>query len=187
MFGQMLVGLANATRDRAVQAISTLFLVPVAATAAHAAGVSTEIDTFGLSQSLLTSALWMTLGMAALFGAAGGVVAELLSLHGHIELPHKVRPRRNPGNKGRKLADPRYEFDLGIVSRMLLGAAAALALLALVTPTNATALVVNALIAGSAATGVFRAVQGKMLNRNADSASKAEKPVPGAPSLRAVI
>jgi hypothetical protein len=69
------------------------------------------------------------------------------------------------GTRQSRLGDPRYELDLGILSRVLLGAAAGLALLAIYAPTSPTALVVNALIAGSAATGVFRAVQARMLGQ----------------------
>jgi hypothetical protein len=181
MIGQVLVGIANAARDRAVQAVSTMFLVPVAATTMHAAGLSNDIDTASLAHGLLEAGLWLTLAMAALFGGLGGVVAELLSLHGHIELPH--RAQRRGSLKRCRLANPRYEIDLGIFSRMLLGATAALALLAVFTPSNPTSLVVNALIAGSAATSVFRLVQGRML---AKAAAKTEKSPRSTAALRAV-
>jgi hypothetical protein len=46
---------------------------------------------------------------------------------------------------------------------MVLGATAALAFLAVFTPTTGASLVVNALIAGSTATAVFRLLQGRML------------------------
>jgi hypothetical protein len=94
----------------------------------------------------------------------GGVVAELLSLHGKIELPHRVT-RGSAHHRCAHLANPRNEIELGIFSRILLGAAAALAWLAVATPTGPGALVVNALVAGSAATGVLRLVQGRMLAR----------------------
>lgn len=163
MIGQMLLGVASATQNRAIQAVSAMVAVPAAATALHAIGVSNDLDAAGLSRGLLDGGLWLTLGMAAAFGALGGVTAELMSLHGHVEMPHK--PRRNRYHRSR-LADPKNEIDLGVVSRMVLGAAAALALLAIYTPGSATALLVNALIAGSAATSVFRLVQGRMLGQS---------------------
>jgi hypothetical protein len=92
------------------------------------------------------------------------VVAELLSLHGNIELPHRVR-RRTTAVKRTRLADPRYEIDLGIVSRIFLGATAGLALLSVYAPESPTGLIANTLIAGSAATGLFRLMQGRMLGR----------------------
>src|SRR5438132_328968 len=98
-------------------------------------------------------------------------MAELLSLHGNIELPHRVKAGSKV--KRSRLADPRYEVDLGIVSRILLGGAAGLAMLSIYSPNSPTSLLVNALIAGSAATGLFRLVQGRLLGR----------PTPVAPRL----
>lgn len=159
MIGQVLLG--GVVQNRAVQATSAAMAVPVTATTLHAVGLSSALDTLGLSTGLVDGGLWFTLGVAAGFGALGGIVAELMSLHGRIELPHRVR-RTNRGRRCR-LGDPRHEVDLAVFSRMLLGAAAALSLLVIFTPGNAAALVVNALIAGSAATGVIRLVQGRML------------------------
>ena len=83
-----------------------------------------------------------------------------------------------------RLADPRNEIDLGIFSRVMLGAAAALALLAIVSPSAAAALIVNSLIAGSAATAVLRLVQGRLLGKGDTTASKpaaaAQQPLGGA-------
>jgi hypothetical protein len=80
--------------------------------------------------------------------------------------------------KRSRLADPRHEIDLGIAARVVLGATAGLALLSVYAPTNPTALVVNALIAGSAATAVFRIVQGRMLARVEGPAPRAQKAAP---------
>jgi hypothetical protein len=85
--------------------------------------------------------------------------------------------REAKGHRSR-LADPRDEFDLGIISRVVLGAAAALALLSLYAPTSPTALLVNGLIAGSAAAGVFRIVQGRLLARGQTSAPRALRTAP---------
>ena len=160
MISQILLILGRIASKPAVHATAAVASLPVAAAGMHAVGFSTDLDTTTLANGMLVASFWLALGMAALFGGLGGVVAELLSLRGHIELPHRVR--RRPGRRSR-LGDPRFEVDLGILSRMLLGAAAGLALLAVYAPTNPTALLVNALIAGSAATGVFRLVQGRML------------------------
>jgi len=163
VIGKFILVFGRVARAPAVQTTAALASLPVTAAGMHAVGLSTELDTTTLATGLLESHLWLTLSVAALFGAMGGVVAELLSLRGHVELPH--RARRISTNKRAHLADPQYEVDLGIVSRMLLGAAAGMALLAVYAPTNPTSLVVNALIAGSAATGVLRLVQRRMLAR----------------------
>jgi hypothetical protein len=167
MFGQLISGVAQ---SRAIQAGSAALLMPATVTTLHAAGITKDVDAGTLSTGLLVGGVWFTLATAAAFGGLGGMVAELLSLHGHVELPHRAKPRARNG-RGRPVG-PSHEIDLGIFSRMLLGAAAALALLTLDAPGNATALVVNSLIAGSAATSVLRLVQGRMLAKAQQSAPK---------------
>ncbi|HEY0582158.1 MAG TPA: hypothetical protein VGE94_08240 [Chloroflexota bacterium] len=163
--------LGRAARQPLVHATAAVASMPVASAGLHAVGVSTDLDTTVMASGLLQPTLWLTLGVVALFGALGGIVAELLSLHGEIELPH--HSRRATKTRHSRLADPRYEIDLGIVSRLILGATAALALLAIYVPTSPTALVVNALIAGSAGTGVFRLAQGRILGKAQKAAREA--------------
>jgi hypothetical protein len=174
MINQLISIAGRAIREPAVNTTAAMASVPAAATGLRAVGISTDLDPTMLANGLAEANLWITLGMVALFGGLGGIVAELLSLHGRIELPHRVR--RGTSGKRSRLADPRYEIDLGIVSRLLLGATAALALLALYAPTSPTALVVNGMIAGSAATGVFRLAQGRLLARPQAPAPRTHKP-----------
>jgi hypothetical protein len=162
MINQSILVLGRLAKEPAVHTTAALASLPATAAGLHAIGLTTDLDTAVLTAGLLDAGLWLTLGTAAAFGALGGVVAELLSLHGNIELPHRIK-RGAVSIKRSRFADPRNEVDLGIVARMLLGAAAGLALLSIYAPTGPTALVVNALIAGSAATGVFRLVQGRLL------------------------
>jgi hypothetical protein len=180
MFGQFAAIATSAVQSRLAKAGAAVLVLPLTATTLRATGLSNDVDPATLSDGLAQSSLWIALGVAALFGGLGGVVAELLSLRGHIELPHRIKPRRGAARRAR-LGDPNYEIDLGIFARVLLGSAAALALLALDAPSNATSLVVNALIAGSAATAVFRLVQGRMLAKNQPpAAEKPNKPSPRA-------
>jgi hypothetical protein len=176
MISQSIVFLSRAIREPAVHTTAAVALMPAAAAGLRAAGVSTDLDTAALAKGLFEANLWITLGMAAVFGGLGGIVAELLSLHGRIELPHRVQQSSNV--KRSRLADPRHEIDLGIAARVVLGATAGLALLSVYAPTNPTALVVNALIAGSAATAVFRMVQGRMLARVQGPAPRTQKAAP---------
>jgi hypothetical protein len=163
MISQSMLLLGRVAREPAVHATAAMASIPIASVGMHAAGFSTDLDTRIMAAGVLEPSFWLTIGIVAAFGAIGGLVAELLSLHGSIELPHRVkRPRLS---KHSRLAEPQYELDLGIGSRLMLGAAAGLAFLAVFTPTSPTALAVNALIAGSAATGVFRLVQGRMLGK----------------------
>jgi hypothetical protein len=152
--------LGRAVRGRPMQTAAALVAVPVAVGGLTALGISTDLDTERLGVGLIEFRFWLTLTLVAGFGALGGVVAELLSLQGNIELPHRVK---NPRLKRSRLGDPRYMVDLGIISRLLLGATAALAVLSVYAPTSPTALVVTGLIAGSAATGVFRVAQARLL------------------------
>jgi hypothetical protein len=175
MFGPTLSALSQVgrlTREPSLQAAAIVATAPVTAAGLHAVGISTDLDTTILSMGLVDPTLWFTLAMAAAFGGIGGFVAELLSLHGNIELPHRVNKRSHSHAKRTRLADPHDMVDLGVLSRMLLGAAAALALLSVYAPATATALLVNALIAGSAATAVFRLVQGRLLGSSAPRSDK---------------
>jgi hypothetical protein len=152
--------IARIGREPGLQTAALLGAAPATAAGLHALGVTTDLDSFALATGLVDVNLWFTLGMAALFGSVGGFIAELLSLHGNIELPHRVRQSHY---KRTRLADARDMVDLGVVSRMLVGAAAALAVLSVYAPQSATALLVDALIAGSAGTAVFRLVQTRFL------------------------
>jgi hypothetical protein len=143
-----------------VRTTAALIAAPAVVAGLHASGVSADLDTDRPGLALLEARFWFTLSLVAGFGALGGVVAELLSLQGNVELPHRPRARRA---RRSRLADPRHTVDLGILARILLGATAALAVLSVYAPTSATALIVTALIAGSAATGVFRLVQARLL------------------------
>jgi hypothetical protein len=116
--------LASLTREPSLQAAAVIASAPATAAGLRAVGISTDLDTSLLAAALVDASLWFSLGLAAVFGGLGGFVAELLSLHGNIELPHKVKHRLG---KRTRLADPRDMVDLGVFSRMLLGAAAALA------------------------------------------------------------
>jgi hypothetical protein len=160
MIGQSAVVLGRIAREPAVHTVAALASVPATAAGLHAAGISTDLDVAVVGSGLMSGSFWLVIGFAALFGSLGGVVAELLSLHGNVEMPHR---HRRMVVKRARLANPRYEYDLGIVSRLVLGAAAGLALLSVYAPDNPTALVANCLIAGSAATGLFRLVQRRLL------------------------
>jgi hypothetical protein len=178
-------GAGNAVRNPAVHAGLATASVPVVGRL----GFFTDVPTNTLADGLLNPNLWLTLAVVALFGALGGVVAELLSLHGNIELPHRhpLDGRKVPQHRRRsRLAHPEHEIDLGIVSRLLLGSTAALASLALYAPPNSTMLVATALIAGSAATGVFRLVQGRLLGKSTPTRPRRRKVSATPPQLTVV-
>src|SRR5262245_26702716 len=110
MLSQSMLLLGRAAKEPAVHTTAALATVPATVAGLHAVGITTVIDVDALANQLLAPSLWLMLGMAALFGGLGGIVAELLTLHGNIELPHRVR--RGRATKRSRFADPRHEVDL---------------------------------------------------------------------------
>src|SRR5437879_507407 len=95
MIRQLLSIAGRAINEPAVHSTAAVASLPAAAAGLHAVGVSTDLDQIALAAGLGDPTLWITLGMAACFGSLGGIVAELISLHGRIELPHRVKRGRN--------------------------------------------------------------------------------------------
>ena len=94
MFSQTASPLGRIAKEPALHTTAALASVPATAAGLRAVGISTDMDVVALGSGLLQGDLWMVVGFAALFGALGGVVAELLSLHGNVELPHRHRRQR---------------------------------------------------------------------------------------------
>jgi len=117
----------------------------------------------GTSQARILAQLngdfWLFLLVAAVCGAVGGLIYELLILNGRIELPHREIELTED------LADgsARFLVDLGFLARVLIGAGAAVAALWLIEPESATALIAGSLIAGTAGIAVFRSLQDRLL------------------------
>src|SRR5262245_23434391 len=93
MIGPLIIRIASVGQSRAVQAGLAALLMPATVTTLHATGISKDPDAATLSSGLLMGGMWLTLSMAAVFGGLGGIVAELLSLHSHVEMPHRAKPR----------------------------------------------------------------------------------------------
>jgi hypothetical protein len=93
-------------------------------------------------------------------GAAGGVVYELLTLQGNIEKPHQTEENENKNPLVSAIA--KYCFDLGIWARVIIGAFAALSVLFVFSPPTTMALISMAVIAGSAGSAVFGALQDRL-------------------------
>ena len=111
-------------------------------------------------QILVGLPLWLTLLITLISGAIGGVIYELLILHGNIEMPHKLTAAESVENPH---AVTQYMYDLGIWARVLIGAFAAIAALLVIDPETILKLIASALIAGSAGTSIFRSLQDRML------------------------
>lgn len=104
--------------------------------------------------------LWVVVATSMAAGAFGGLIFELLSLQGNIEVCHK------PDNEEQKIpysyARGSHLLDLGIWARLIVGAGAALAVLLVISPTSVTQLLAITVVAGSAGTAVFRSLQDRL-------------------------
>lgn len=97
-----------------------------------------------------------------LFGALGGFVSELVTLAGNYEKPHRSTPETDK-DLGDSVASPHHLQDLGVWARVIVGALAGAASLYFATdPTSAARIVSTALVAGSAGTAFFKALQNRI-------------------------
>ena len=92
--------------------------------------------------------------------SGGGIVAELVLFQGRIQWPHKVR--KDEAVEAGGLAIWNNLFDLGILARIIIGAAAAVAILLAIPQNNLLLLIATSLVAGSAGTSVLRALQDRI-------------------------
>ena len=113
-----------------------------------------------VASELETPDCWFTLVVILLFGAFGGFCYELLLRKGTIELPHRVRP-----NTGRVFthAAAKDLFALGVVGRMLVGAAAAVGVLVMVSPSSAQAAAGLAVTSGASAPALIRLLRKQLM------------------------
>jgi hypothetical protein len=103
---------------------------------------------------------WLLILFAIVWGAIGGLVYELLILQGNIEKPHKLTETEIADKL--PYAIPAYLYDLGFVSRIIIGAAAAVAALWVIQPSALISLGAVSLIAGSAGSSILRSMQDRL-------------------------
>lgn len=146
---------AEPSRAAPSQAIDTTTQAP--STTATVSEVAPTTWSLGrLQEELERWSLWMMLGLAFVFGAAGGLIYELLTLHGNVERAH--RPSDDEFQEPLLHALPGHLYDLGVWARMIIGGLAAVASLWLLEPENAAKFVAGSLVAGSAGIAVFRSL-----------------------------
>ena len=87
MISQLLSLLSRAIREPALHTTAALASVPAANAGLKAVGVSTDLDPSALAGGLFASTLWITLGVAAVFG-------------GHGRLSHGPGPHACAGVRG---------------------------------------------------------------------------------------
>jgi len=103
------------------------------------------------------------IAVVLIMGAIGGFIYELISLQGNIERVHKTEDTETP-EAGFPYAIAKYLFDMGYVGRMIIGAGAAFLVGVILAPESLLELAAMSLIAGSAGTSIFGALQDKLLN-----------------------
>ena len=149
-----------------VSYVLLIIAVFIVTSTANAYGQVTSSTANGFSSSTLVADLaslefWLMLVVTLFSGAIGGVVYELLILQGNIELPHKATSEEAQGENLHAITQ--YMLDLGVFSRIIIGAAAALASLLVVEPSTTTGLIATAIVAGSAGTSIFRSLQDRII------------------------
>jgi hypothetical protein len=134
--------------------------------------VNTLLDTIIVRPGNCDS-VWAALLLTVVAGAIGGMVFELLSLHGNVEMPHKYQDNESTTNTSGNsptqdftlapYAVAMYMYDLGILARMLIGAMSALVVLLVVTPPDPVQLIAASIIAGSAGSSIFSLLRERLL------------------------
>ncbi len=111
---------------------------------------------------LLKLETWVFLFVILISGALGGFVYELLTFGG-LEKPHWLTKEEIDGNKGLQGKVAEFILSLGIISRIIIGAFAALASLLFLSPANTIQLLAMGIIAGSIGTSIFRSMQDRIV------------------------
>ena len=105
--------------------------------------------------------LWIALLLTMVAGGFGGFVFELLNLQGNVERKHE--PTEDDFAAKFAYASPENVIDLGVRARIIIGMFAAPPAMLFLRPESAFALIAMSIVAGSAGTGFFRALQERLL------------------------
>lgn len=113
------------------------------------------------NKDVTVSELLIVLLLTMIAGGCGGFVFELLNLQGNIEKPHK--PSEDDLAAKFAYASPKNVVDLGVGARIIIGVFAAPPAILFLQPESIFALIAMSLLAGSAGTAVFRALQDRLV------------------------
>jgi hypothetical protein len=131
-----------------------------------------------VAAEFVTPGFWLTVLMLVISGALGGVAYELLLRGGTIELPHRVRPHDVGRTHSHAPADSL--IALGVLGRALVGSAAAVTVLLVVSPSNAHATLALGVTSGAAAPALIRLMR-RQLMLAADALGRMQRsPAPAA-------
>lgn len=138
-----------------------LALLAPAGSFAQAAGAQDGIAR--VVQAWRDPLFWVFLLVVAVFGALGGLVYELMTLRGRLEVPHKADDVAADEDLAGAVA--RYLYDMGLLGRMIIGALAAIVVvwpLELVE-SGPLAVISGSIVAGAAGIAVFRSLQDRLM------------------------
>ena len=106
---------------------------------------------------------WVFLAVVAAFGALGGLVYELMTLRGRLEMPHRADDVAADEDLSGAVA--RYLYDMGLLGRLIIGALAAIVVvwpLGLVD-SGPLAVISGSIVAGATGIAVFRSLQDRLM------------------------
>jgi hypothetical protein len=122
---------------------------------------TTDLDIAALASGFGDWEFWVTILATLIAGAAGGVVYELITLQGNIEIYHKLDEDEIAALLSSSVK-AKFLIDFGIWARVIIGALAALSVLFVFSPPTTIALISMAVIAGSAGSAIFGALQDRL-------------------------
>jgi hypothetical protein len=114
-----------------------------------------------IADAFMNVHFWLTVAVILVGGGFGGVSYELLLRKGAIELPHRVQAETVGRNHSHVPAETLVAF--GIVGRAMVGAAAAMCVLLVATPSTPHGVIALSVTAGAAAPALIRLMRKQLL------------------------
>jgi hypothetical protein len=124
--------------------------------------IQRDIDSSGLVRDISNKDFWLAMIIAFIAGLIGGFISELIQTGGMIEMPGVRTSADIPAATIAFIGKRSKLYDLGVVSRLIIGGGAGVISIYFLTPDTAWGLLVVALISGSAGTSVFRNAQERL-------------------------
>lgn len=120
-----------------------------------------DVENIIKDNKVLKPEVFIVLVLSMIAGGCGGFIFELLNLQGNVEKPHK--PTDDELAAKFAYALPKHVVDLGVRARILIGTFAAPPAILFLRPESAFGFIAMSIVAGSAGTAVFRALQDRLL------------------------
>ncbi len=138
-----------------VMVVTVCFLATVPAYSVSFNSAQERVTPAAVTADLLKPELWIMLLTTSITGAMGGAIYELINHEGKCEMPSWMA-RKVEGQTVERI------LNLGAISRIFIGAFAAIASLLFLSPSNTMELIAMGVIVGSIGTSVFRSMQDRI-------------------------